>query len=48
MEASLPTTVPAEGFVGPTRVGPEIWTCRRQFSLGANQTDGLRWQGLKV
>ena len=43
-----PTDVPTDGFLGPTPVGEGIWIVRRLFSLGANQTDGLRWEGLKV
>jgi len=42
-----PTDVPTDGFLGPTPVGEGIWIVRRLFSLGGNQTDGLRWEGLK-
>ena len=47
MAMATASTVPTEGFLGPAPIGENIWTVRRLFSLGANQTDGLRWEGLK-
>ena len=38
----------ADGFHGPTQVGNGLYIVRRLFSLGAGQTSGLAWQGLKV
>ena len=56
--ASIPTpgnlgpiedsTVPKDGFIGPQKIGENIWIVRRLFSLGAGQRQGLAYEGLRA
>jgi len=41
------SSVPSKGFLGPIRIGEDVWIVRKLFSLGAGQTDGLTWLGLR-
>jgi len=41
------SSVPSQGFLGPVNISEDIWIVRRLFSLGAGQTDGLTWTGLR-
>jgi len=37
----------SERAVGSYRIGEDVWIVRKLFSLGAGQTDGLTWLGLR-
>jgi len=39
--------VPSKGFLGPIKIAEDVWIVRRLFSLGAGQTEGLSWLGLR-
>lgn len=41
------STVPKESYIGPQKIGENIWIVRRLFSLGAGQKQGLAYEGLK-
>jgi len=41
------SSVPSKGFLGPIKIGEDVWIVRKLFSLGAGQTDGLTWLGLR-
>merc|ERR1711997_1426355 len=41
------SSVPKEGFSGPIKIADNVWIVRRLFSLGADQTMGLTWTGLR-
>ena len=41
------TTFPHDGFIGPHKIGDNIWIVRRLFSLGAGQRQGLSYEGLR-
>jgi len=41
------SSVPSKGFLGPIKIGEDVWIVRKLFSLGAGQTDGLTYLGLK-
>jgi len=41
------STIPQSGFIGPTKIGENVWIVRRLFSLGAGQKQGLSYEGLK-
>lgn len=40
-------TVCLHGFLGPLKVGEEVWVVRSLFPLGSNQQDGLTYAGLR-
>lgn len=42
------TSVPSQGFLGPLNIGENIWIVRSLFSLGADQSEGLTYAGLKA
>jgi len=41
------SSVPSKGFLGPIKIAEDVWIVRKLFSLGAGQTEGLSWLGLR-
>lgn len=41
------SSVPTSGFLGPTAIADNVWIVRKLFHLGADQTSGLTWEGLR-